>query len=145
MILIHNDLPLLLRLEGRGVRALSVCWSMHIIILLIIVVLTSFFWWQLKFSTNNAFTGVVGASRSYTERLQTTILQVSQFSGKSRATTFFLKIFSALRATGHYILKYIVKNFSALRAARSRLQADKLSARLQTADYKLLYLSLIHI
>ena len=44
---------------------------------------------NLNLSTNNVFAGAACASRSYTERLQTTILQVFEISGKSRAATFF--------------------------------------------------------
>ena len=44
---------------------------------------------QLNFSTNNVIAGAAGASRSYTERLQTTILQVFEISGISRAATLF--------------------------------------------------------
>ena len=88
----------------------------------------------LNLSTNNVFAGAAGASRSYTERLQTTILEVFQISGKSRAATFFFwstppdlgenpeprrlypKIFSALRAA--WTRTYTIYSKKVLRAAR---------------------------
>ena len=84
------------------------------------------------------FAGVAGASRSNTEILQTTILHVFQIRGKSRATAFFFKNLSALRAAGsiHYTI-HSQKNYP--RCARLGVDyKDKKAVRQTTNNSEIL-------
>ena len=68
---------------------------------------------RVNLSTNYVFAGAAGASRSYTERLQTTILQVFEISGKSKAATLVDAAGSRRKSRAG---AFIPQNF--LRAAR---------------------------